>query len=352
MSGFPDIRRQPGRLMRWCATAAALAAGALALSACQAAGAGSELVVYNGQHPQTTAALVAAFERETGIPVSVRSDDESILADQIVQEGRSSPADVIITENTPALEYLQSRGLLARLPTSILDRVPRADRSPRGDWVGVTARVSVLVYNTERLSRRELPRSILDLATPRWRGKLAIAPEETDFQPVVTAVARAYGRARALAWLSGIEANGAAHTYADNETFTAAVNSGQAELGVIDQYYWFRLRAEVGPSGLHSGIAFLAPANPGYVLDVSGAAVLASSDMRSDAERFVAFLDSREGQRIIARSDSFEYPLVSGVPAAPGLPPLATLRPYPITLEQLGDGAEAVMLMRLAGLLP
>jgi iron(III) transport system substrate-binding protein len=334
------------------AAAAALSVGALSLSACQAAGSPGELVVYNGQHPQTTAALVAAFEHATGIPVSVRSDDESLLADQIVEEGRSSPADVIITENTPALEFLESRGLLARLPTSILDRVPRADRSPRGDWVGVTARVSVLVYNTERLSRSELPKSILDLASPRWRGELAIAPEETDFQPVVTAVARAYGRARALAWLSGIEANGAAHTYADNETVTAAVNSGQAELGVIDQYYWFRLRAEVGSSGLHSAIAFFAPGNPGYVVDVSGAAVLASTRRRGDAERFVAFLDSREGQRIIARSDSFEYPLVPGVRAAPSLPPLASLRPYPISLEELGDGAEAVMLMRLAGLLP
>ena len=53
------------------------------------------ITLYNGQHVQTTDTLVAAFERESGIKVNVRSDDEDTFADEIVTEGSNSPADVI-----------------------------------------------------------------------------------------------------------------------------------------------------------------------------------------------------------------------------------------------------------------
>ncbi len=326
---------------------------AMAAAACSPpAPAQSGLVLYNGQHPETTAALVQAFEKRTGITVSVRSDDEDVLVDQLAAEGRRSPADVIYTENSPALEYLSRHHLLARLPRRLLTRLPPRYRSPAGDWVGVSARVSVLVYNSRQLAPSQLPRHVLGLASPRFAGKLAIAPDETDFQPVVTAVAEAYGNRRALAWLEGLRRNGAAHVYADNEAVTAAVNAGQAELGLIDQYYWYRLRSELGAGEMHSAIAFLAPGDPGYVLDVSGAGVLTSSRHKKAAESFLSFLLSRTGQEIIAHSDSFEYPLAAGVAAHAGLRPLSSLRPDPISLAALGDGQRAVYLMRRASLLP
>ena len=73
----------------------------------------SHLILYSGQHPQTTDKLVSAFEKQTGITVSVRSDDEDVLADQIVTEGNRSPADLFYTENSPPLEHLQDKGLLS-----------------------------------------------------------------------------------------------------------------------------------------------------------------------------------------------------------------------------------------------
>ena len=82
------------------------------------------LTLYNGQHVQTTEALVAAFEKATGIDVAVRSDDEDVLDAEIVAEGSRSPADVVFSENSPALEYLQARGLLAPVDRSTLARTP------------------------------------------------------------------------------------------------------------------------------------------------------------------------------------------------------------------------------------
>jgi iron(III) transport system substrate-binding protein len=322
------------------------------LSGCSLLGGGADLVLYNGQHPETTDALVRAFEKATGITVGVRSDDEDVLSDLIVEEGSSSPADVIYTENTPALEFLQNKGLLAPVEASTLAEVPARDDSPEGDWVGVSARVSMIIYNTRLVSKSELPSSILDLAQPKWKGKLAIAPEETDFEPLVTAVESAYGKAMALSWLRGMRVNGQAHEYADNETITAQVNAGQAAIGVINQYYWYRLRAEIGAKAMDSALAFFSPRNPGYVVDVSGAAVLRSSRHKKAAQEFLSWLVSRHAQEIIETSTSYEYPLRPGVPAAPGIVPLSDLHPYPISLTQLGDGADAIALMHEAGLLP
>ena len=237
------------------------------------------------------------------------------------------------------------------LPASTLADVPARFSSPRGDWAGVSARVSVLVYNTRDVPRSELPTSVMQLASPRWSGKLAIAPGETDFQPVVTSIADAYGQRAALRWLRAIKANAAGHVYPDNETVTADVNSGQAQIAIINHYYWYRLRYEIGAAKMHSAIAPFAAADPGYVLDVSGAAVLASSRHGSAAQRFVAFLVSKPGQQIIARGDSFEYPLGSGVPASPRLIPFSELRPDPAGVAALGDGSLALNLLQQAQLL-
>ena len=78
----------------------------------------------HGQHVQTTQALISAFEKQTGITVNLRSDDEDVLADQIVTEGSRSPADVFFTENSPPLQYLASKGLLAPVAPSTLANTP------------------------------------------------------------------------------------------------------------------------------------------------------------------------------------------------------------------------------------
>jgi iron(III) transport system substrate-binding protein len=343
---------------------AALAAGAIlaagaALTGCGAGGAdnGTTITLYSGQHLQTTQSLVTAFEQKTGIKVAVRSDDEDVLADQIDAEGSHSPADVFFTENSPPLESLQAKGLLAAVTPATLASTPSELSSPQGDWVGVSARVSVLVYNPSLISPSQLPTHISQLADPQYKGKLAIAPGETDFQPIVTAYRHAYGTAATLTWLKKIDANAAGHIYPDNETIANDVNRGAAAFGIINQYYWYRLQAEIGASNIHSRIAFFAPRDPGYVLDVSGAAVLKSSKHQAAAQKFVAFLVSKQGQEIIAtpgtgtgQSLSFEYPIAAGVTRA-GEPPFSQLQPYPITVAQLGDGSAAVALMRQAGLI-
>jgi iron(III) transport system substrate-binding protein len=321
------------------------------VAACGGSGSSQSIVLYNGQHEQTTDSLVAEFERATGITVNVRNDDEDTLADELVTEGSNSPADVIYTENSPVLEYLQSKGLLAPVDASTLASTPSKFNSPQGDWLGVSARVSVLIYNPSLISASQLPTSVMQLADANYKGKLAFAAGETDFQPIVTSVARTYGQATALRWLQAIKANAGSHVYPDNETIADEVNRGAVAFGVVNQYYWYRMRAELGASNVHSQITHFAAHDPGYVIDVSGAAILKSSTHKAAAQKFLAFLVSRQGQEIIAHSISFEYPIASGVTTAAPETPFDQLQPSSITIPELGDGSTAIALLRKAGLL-
>jgi iron(III) transport system substrate-binding protein len=328
--------------------AAAFAASVLLVAGCGGSGgAKPTIVLYNGQHPELTAAMVSAFQRASGISVGERTDDGVVLADQILEEGRSSPADVYLTENSPELVDLTEHGLLTRLPSSILDQVPAADRSSDGTWVGVALRISCLVYDPARISRSQLPRSILDLATPKWQGKVAIAPLDSDFPPVVGAVIATHGMKAASSWLAGLKQNAA--IYQDDESVVAAVNRGAEAVGVINQYYWFRLRREIGPRAIHSALYYFPNGDAGSVVNVSGAAVLASSRHVGEAERFVAFLVSPAGQRLVSQGDDYEYPVRPGVAPNPELPPFASIPHANISVGALGNDLPAREMIIRAG---
>lgn len=318
------------------------------LAACTGAGGPNAITLYNGQHPQLTEALVTAFEKQTGITVKVRTDDGIVLADQILEEGSTSPADVYLTENSPELVLLTRHHLLAKLPPSVTGQIPGQYNSPGGNWVGVALRVSALAYDPSLLPASQLPASVMNLAQPRWKGKVAVAPTDSDFVPLVGAVLATFGSGTTRSWLAGLKANAA--LYQDDESVVAAVNRGQAEVGIINQYYWYRLRLEVGAAGIHSRLYYFPGHDVGGVENISGAAVLASSSHKSAAGRFVAFLVSPAAQSILAAGDDFEYPARPGIAPNPALPPLSELRPATLSVVSLGDDLPAATLLQQAGL--
>lgn len=332
----------------------ALPLGVLLATALLVAGCGSSssdssgsLTLYSAQHEPMTEAFAKGFEEENGAEVKIRYGEDEGMASQIEQEGDASPADVVLTENTPPLEALSSQGLLSKVDASTLKEVPSQYSSPKGDWVGVAARETVMVYNPDLIKASELPASILDLAKPEWKGKLAIAPSEPDFVPIVSAIEKLEGEAAAREWLEGFADN--AKHYNDNEGIIAAVDSGQIAAGIINHYYWFEAKAEEGsiPSKLH----YFGNEDPGALVNISGAGILASSGEQDLAQEFLAYLVSEEGQTAMTHSGDWEYPLNSAVAPPPGLKPFSSLEPPKVSPADLGDGSDPLKLMQEVGLL-
>jgi iron(III) transport system substrate-binding protein len=332
-----------------CAGAAFAALAALASGCGSSESSAKTLTLYSAQHQQMTNALAKAFERKSGANVRVRFGEDEGLANQIVQEGSASPADVLLSENTPPLELLAGKGLLAQVNSPTLAQVPARYDSPNGRWVGVAARETVLIYDPKLISKRQLPASILDLAKREWKGKLAIAPSEPDFVPIVSAIDKLDGRAATERWLEGFASNAA--RYDDNEGIVAAVEGGQVAAGVINHYYWYEQAKEIGAANVRSKLYYFGHKDPGALVNVSGAGALKSSGNPALAQRFLAFLVSKEGQSAMTHSGDWEYPLVAGVAPPPGLRPFATLQAPDLGPADLGNGSAPLALMQQAGLL-
>lgn len=329
----------------------ALAAGMLAATvSCSSASAGKNgtITLYNAQHEDLIKAMVAGFEKETDIKVNIRSGPDFQLANQIVQEGGSSPADAFVTENSPAMSLVDSKGLFAKLDDATLAQVPPQFVPSSHTWTGFAARSTVLVYNKDKLSTAELPKSIMDLQDPSWQGKYGVAAAGADFQAIVSAILSAKGEPETTKWLAGLKAN--AKIYPNNRAVLKAVNSGEIQAGVIYHYYWFKDQAESGNDSRNTALYFFGNKDPGAFLSISGAGVLASSKQQDKAQQLIRYLTGKAGQQILADSNALEYPLGSGVAPNKRLKPFTELDPPVIDPATL-NGPKVVDLMRNAGLL-
>jgi len=307
------------------------------------------LVIYNAQHEQLLDELAPAFEDETGIKVELRNGSDLQLSNQLVQEGDASDADVFLTENSPAMSQVEAAGLFDELPSDILDVIPEQYRPTSGLWTGFVARSTVVVYNTDTVEESDLPPSILDLADSEWNDRICFSPAGADFQAIVAAILELEGEDATRAWLEGIKENGT--TYDGNNVVLEEVDSGECEVGIVYHYYWARDRAEGGDVSDHSAQYYFTDQDPGAFVSASGAGVLASSDMKDEAQQFVEFLVSEEGQQIIADSYALEYPLNPAVDLDDeGVKPFSELQPPQVNVSDLNSEA-VVDLMTEVGFL-
>lgn len=335
---------------RWRRIAAVLSTLALAagVTACSDSGESDELLIYNAQHESLTKEWIDAFTEETGIKVTYRQGGDTELGNQLVAEGKASPADVFLTENSPAMAAVERAGLFAELAPETLDQVPPQYRPPTGNWTGVAARSTVFVYNTSRLQPDQLPKSLLDLQQPEWKGRWGAPPTKADFQAIVSALLELKGEPATAQWLAAMKAN--AKLYSDNIATLKAVNAGEVDGGVIYHYYWFRDQAKTKEMSGNTALHYFKNEDPGAFVSLSGGGVLASTDRMDQAQQFVRFVTGKAGQEVLEKGTSFEYPVASGVPANPALPPLDTLQAPNVDPSNL-DAQKVTDLMTKAGLL-
>lgn len=306
------------------------------------------ITLYNAQHEEVGQAWADAFTAATGIKVEVRNGSDFELANQIIAEGAASPADVFITENSPAMSLVSSKDLFAPVDPGTAGQVPAQYSSSKGDWVGVAARSTVFVNNPTLLPEAQLPASIMDLAKPEWKGKFGISPGGADFQAIVSAVYAVQGDAAGAAWLQGVKDN--ATVFQGNSTIMKAANAGEVPAGVIYHYYWYGDQADGGANSANTTLEYFANHDAGGFLSVSGGGVLASSKHPAEAQRFLAYMTGTDGQKLLSDGTSFEYSVGSGVAPNPALKPLTELSPPSVDLNTL-NGPKIVAEMQRVGLL-
>ena len=320
---------------------------ATVLVACS--GGGERLTLYSGRAEAQVKPILEMFTKATGIKVSARYGASAELAAQIAEEGSRTRADVFWAQDAGALGAVDKLGLFAPIPATAAATVDKRFRAPDDGWVGLTGRARVVTYDSRKVPAAELPATVYDLTAPKWKGRVGIAPTNGSFQSFVSAMLLTVGEARTQSWLSGIKAN-EPKTYASNDLIVKAVNDGQVDLGLVNHYYLFQLQAEIGPDKTVARNHYTAGSDPGALVNVAGVGILKSSEKQADAARFVEYLLSEPAQRHFAERN-FEYPLLTGVATAPGLPPLQAAQGPSINLGDLADLEHTLNLLRQTGLL-
>ena len=328
-----------------CGSGSSSTAGSSAAANGSAAG---EITVYNAQHESLTKEWIDAFTAETGIKVTVRQGDDTEMSNQIVQEGQASPADVFLTENSPAMAQVENAGLFADVDKATVDQVPAEFRPSTNKWTGIAARSTVLVYDKNKISADKLPKSMLDLANPEWKGKWAASPSGADFQAIVSALLELKGEAATEAWLKGMKEN--SKPYKGNSTAMKAVNAGEVDAALIYHYYYYGDQAKTGENSNNVTPFYFKNQDPGAFVSISGGGVLKSSKNAAAAQSFLKFITGKKGQEVLQKGTSFEYAVGSGVPSNDKLVPLKELQAPTVDPAKL-NSAKVTELMTQAGLL-
>ncbi|KKB75828.1 iron ABC transporter substrate-binding protein [Devosia soli] len=305
------------------------------------------ITVYNAQHESLAQEWATAFTEETGIPVILRQGSDLEVANQILQEGANSPADVFLTENSPGMALVDKAGLFEPLPADLLAQVPAEFRPENGNWTGIAARSTVFAYNKDKLTEADLPKTMAELADPKWQGRWAASPSGADFQAIVAAYLALEGEEATLSWLKGMAAN--AVIVRGNRAALAATNNGEVDGALIYHYYWFGDQAGTKENSDKAALHYFGNEDPGAFVSISGGGVLASSQHKEEALAFLSFITGK-GQDVLRDGTSFEYAVGVDHASNPALPPLADLGAPKIDPSQL-DNAKAAELMTEAGLL-
>ncbi len=306
------------------------------------------LTIYAGRSEELVGPLIERFETATGLDVQVNYAGTTDLAATILEEGDASPADVFFAQDAGALGAVAAEGRLATLPAETLAKVDERFASDDGQWVGVSGRARVVVYDTRTLEEADLPTSIDAFTDPSWKGRIGWAPTNASLQSFVTAYRVMKGDDAAKAWLAGIQAN-EPKVYDGNDAVLAAVAAGEVEVGFVNHYYLMRQLAEQGdtfPVRNH----FLAGDDPGSLINVAGAGILSSAKNPTAAQAFIDFILDPESQGYFA-TETHEYPLIDGVAANEALPPLDEIESPDIDLSDLADLEGTLRIMQEAGVL-
>lgn len=335
------------RLLSCCSAALVASAMFLAPQAL-AADSGEGIVIYNAQHENLVKSWVDGFTKETGIKVTLRNGGDSELGNQLVQEGAASPADVFLTENSPSMVLVDNARLFAPLDADTLKQVAPEYRPEHGRWIGIAARSTVFVYNPQKISESQLPRSLMDLAKPEWKGRWAASPSGADFQAIVSAMLALKGEKATLDWLKAMKANFVA--YKGNSTVMKAVNAGQIDGGVIYHYYRFVDQAKTGENSQNTGLYYFKHQDPGAFVSISGGGVLASSKHPQQAQAFIKWITGKQGQEELRTNNAFEYAVGVNAASNPKLTPLRELDAPKVEPSSL-NGKKVIDLMTQAGLL-
>ncbi len=287
------------------------AAAALALAGLTQTANAVELTVYSSRNASYIKPMFDDYSRETGVAVRYLVASPAMLISRLKVEGKKSPADLFLTTGADNLWSASEQGLLAPVESRTLQRnVPEHLLSPKNDWFALSKRARTLIYNPDKVSEDEL-QGYADLAQPKWQGKLCLRTSSADYSKALVAMMVEHnGEESTKQVLQGWVNNLAVAPFAEDMQVAEAISQGQCDVGIINTYYYARLKREQPDTKLK--LFWADQDSTGVHINITGAAVTANAPNKQQALDLLEWLTTKRPQ-VHYTNLNMEYPVNSKV---------------------------------------
>ena len=310
----------------------------------------AEINIYSARKEDLIKPLLDKFETQSGIKVNLVTGKADALLQRLISEGKNSPADILITTDAGRLYRAKQAKILQSINSEKLtNAIPEQYRDPKGYWFGLTLRARPIIYAKDRIKPETLS-TYEALADPEWKNKICIRSSDNIYnQSLIASMIAHRNEKLTFSWLSAFVANFARPPQGGDRGQIKAVAAGQCEIAVVNNYYLGKMLTSNDDTQVEAAnkvqIFWPNQEDRGTHVNISGAAITASSKNKSNAIELLEFLVSDDAQRWYAEKN-LEYPIKPGIQASKILQSWGEFKADSVSLYKLGEfNAAAVMLM-------
>lgn len=276
--------------------------------------AADEVNVYSYRQPFLTDPLFDAFTATTGIKVNTVFAKKGLL-ERLENEGRNSPADLLLVTNVGRLAGAVNAGVTQVVNSDTLkENIPATYRDPDGHWFGLTNRARIIVTAKERVADGVVT-SYEDLAKPELKGRICTRSGKHEYMvELIASIVAHHGEANATDWLRGVKSNLARKPQGNDRAQVKAIAEGQCDVAVINSYYMGAMLSDPEQAGAAQAVNIVFPnqADRGTHMNISGVIMTSAAPNRDNALKLMEYLSSDEAQAIYAMRNH-EYPVKPSV---------------------------------------
>ncbi len=303
----------------------------------------NEVTVYVSTDRVFSEPILKAYEQMTGVKVNAVYDTEETkstgLANKLLAEKNNPRADVFWSNEPVRTLVLKRRGVLEPYKSANAEGIPAAFRDPENYWTGFSARIRVIVYNTKLIKPEQAPKSIYDLADPKWKDQVAIADPRfgsTSFH--VAALYDELGDEKADEFFRKLKANGV-KIVPGNSVVRDLVAKGEAKMGLTDTDDVNVALEDKQP------VAMVLPDRDGMgaALMPNMVSLIAGAPHAEAGKKLIDYLLSAEVEKALARSEAVQIPLRAGVEGPKNIPPINSFKPMTLDYGKAANRVEDVV---------
>ncbi len=302
--------------------------------------------VYSYRKPKLIKPMFTAFTEKTGIEVNSIFAKKGML-ERIQNEGRNSPADIILTVDIGRLADLKNADLTQQVSlVEINKNIPENFRDKDGHWFGLTSRARIIVASRERVPEGSI-NTYESLSDDQFKGKVCTRSGKHPYMVALTASIISHsGNEKAKQWLYGLKNNLARKPQGNDRAQVKAIHQGLCDAAIINHYYMAMMLSDPEQKKWAESVYVIFPnqGGRGTHMNVSGAALAKYAPNKKNGLALLKFLSSNIGQELYSSRNS-EYPVSEKISRSSLLEGWGDFKQDKSNLNKIADNRKAALMI-------